>query len=187
MAPTLFEVKLLIAPSEGNKSFMYVDTTGNVTVGIGNMLPSAAAAIKLNFVNRTTKNKASPAEIANDFDAVSKQPKAMAANYYQKFTNTDLPDGDIDSLFSDRVDEFQKALKKAYPKYDSYPKPVQLAILDMAFNLGVGALKSTVKWPKLNAAIAAQGWKKASEDCFRPDANGVRNAKIKALFLEGSK
>ncbi len=187
MAPTFDEIKLLIAPSEGNKSFMYLDTTGNVTVGIGNMLPSASAAIKLNFINRTTKNKALPAEITADFDAVWKQPKAMTANYYRPFTNTDLPDVDINILFSDRIDEFQKALRTAYSKYDSYPSPAQLALLDMAFNLGVGALKSSVKWPKLNAAIAAMDWKTASTECFRPDANAVRNAKVKALFEDASK
>jgi GH24 family phage-related lysozyme (muramidase) len=187
MAPTFDEIKVLIAPSEGNIAFMYLDTKGYVTVGIGNMLPSASEAVKLSFVNRTTKNKATPAEITADFDAVSKQPKAMAANYYRQYTKTDLPDIAINLLFSDRVDQFQGALKAAYPKYESYPEGVQLALLDMAFNLGVSALKSPVKWPKLNTAIANEDWTAASVECYRPDANAIRNAKIKALFEDAEK
>ena len=37
---------------EGSIPFMYVDSTGNVTVGVGNMLPNAAAAQKLAFQRR---------------------------------------------------------------------------------------------------------------------------------------
>jgi len=184
MAPTFDEIKVLIVPSEGNISFMYLDTRGYVTVGIGNMLPSGSDAVELPFLNRTTQNKATSAEIAADFDAVSQQTKGMAANYYRKYTNTDLSDVAINNLFRNRVYEFQQALAVAYPIYDSYPNSAQLALLDMAFNLGVGALKA--KWPKLNAAIASADWEGASVESFRPEAKATRNAKIKALFEDAA-
>jgi GH24 family phage-related lysozyme (muramidase) len=53
-------------------------------------------------------------------------------------------------------------------------------MLDMAFNLGVGALKN--KWPKLNAAIDKLDWAAAADQCERPEANAIRNAAVKALF-----
>jgi GH24 family phage-related lysozyme (muramidase) len=37
---------------EGSVPYMYLDTTGNVTVGVGKMLPNAAAAQKLGFIRR---------------------------------------------------------------------------------------------------------------------------------------
>ena len=92
MAPTFEEIKLFVAPFEGNIPNMYVDTEGYVTVGIGNMLPDVRAARLLGFVNRTTKNAASADEKSADFSAVSTQPKAKAARWYKQFTKLDLPD-----------------------------------------------------------------------------------------------
>jgi hypothetical protein len=91
-----------------------------------------------------------------------------------------LPSAAIDSLFQNRVQEFLRLLKINYPKYDLYPLPAQLALMDMGFNLGVSGLKST--WPKLNQAIDAQDWKAASVSCYRPQVNAVRNAEVKRLF-----
>src|SRR5947207_13573586 len=99
MPPTFDEIKALLEPSEGNKSFMYLDTKGFVTVGIGNLIPTADAACALAFVNRATQAAASAGEIKADFASVSAQPKAKAANFYRQFTKLDLPEADVDHLF----------------------------------------------------------------------------------------
>ncbi len=65
---------------EGNYSYMYLDTTGNVTVGVGEMLPNAAAAQKFAFVRRADATAKPPVlpgpatadEIKADFDNVKK-------------------------------------------------------------------------------------------------------------------
>ena len=59
---------------------------------------------------------------------------------------------------------------------------LSLALLDMAFNMGTGKLKSQTEWPKLNAAVAKKNWATAAEECNRPDANARRNDETKALF-----
>jgi GH24 family phage-related lysozyme (muramidase) len=180
MPPTFDQIKALIGPFEGSIPFMYVDTKGYVTVGIGNMLPNAGAAQQLAFVNRASGSTASAAEVATDFANVAKQPKAKAARWYEQFTALDLPDPEVDRLFQGRVEEFQTQLRREYPRYDSYPDGAQLALLDMAFNLGAGALKT--KWPKLNQAIDSLDWGAAAGECERPEANPARNAAVKALF-----
>jgi GH24 family phage-related lysozyme (muramidase) len=180
MSPTFDEITLLISPSEGRISHLYLDKVGKVTVGIGNMLPNAAAACALPFVNRTTTNRATPAEITADFQAVSAQPWPRAARFYSTFTRLDLPNVEIDQLFRERVQGFQDELRGHYPDYDSYPGSVQLAMLDMAFNLGTWGLKKT--WPRLNTAIDAEDWAAAALECNRPQANPVRNAAVKELF-----
>ena len=185
MALTFDEIKLFIAPFEGNISHMYVDTEGYVTVGIGNMLPSSDAAAALAFTSRATKNPATKVEIKADFDSVAAQEKGKAAKYYRQFTKLDFPDVEVNRLFQIRVADFQKQLRQAYSDYDAYPDPAQLAMLDLAFNLGTGALKK--KWPKLNQSIDKQGWADAAEQCNRPGANAVRNAGTKALFEKAAK
>jgi GH24 family phage-related lysozyme (muramidase) len=178
--PTFEEIKSFIAPSEGNIPHMYLCSKGYVTVGIGNMMPDANAASALPFVNRTTNNSATKAEVAADFAAVSKQVKGKVARQYRQFTALDLPDVQINWLFQKRIEEFQKQLRKSYSKYDSYPSAVQLALLDMAFQLGTNGLKN--KWPKLNKAIDAEDWAEAANNCMRPDANAIRNGGTKVLF-----
>lgn len=180
MEPTFEEIKLLVVPFEGSISHMYVDTEGYVTVGIGNMVPNASAACRPAFLNRTTKNPATASEVKADFEEVSKQPKGNAARWYRPFTTLDLPDVQVNQLFRTRISEFRGQLRKAYPRYDTYPNSAQVAMLDMAFNLGTGALKK--KWPKLNAAIEELDWAAAAENCVRPKANPVRNEVVSALF-----
>jgi GH24 family phage-related lysozyme (muramidase) len=185
MAPTFDEIKGFIAPSEGNLAHMYLDSKGFVTVGIGNLLPDADTACALAFVNRTTSNPATRAEIVADFDAVSKQMKGKIARSYRQFTSLDLPDVQINQLFQKRIEGFQKELRKSYAKYDSYPGRVQLAMLDMAFQLGTYGLKN--KWPNLNKAIDGEDWTAAAAACRRPDANAIRNDGTKALFEQAAK
>jgi GH24 family phage-related lysozyme (muramidase) len=172
--------KLLLVPSEGNVPHMYLDTKGLVTVGIGNMLPSVAAAQMLNFIDRATTAKATADAIKADYEAVTKQPDSKVASYYRPFTKLDLPNVDIDVLFRARVDEFVGQLKKVYPAFDSFPPSAQLALLDMGFNLGTGGLQK--KFPKMNAAIAKLDWAAAGTECNRPDVNQARNDATRALF-----
>jgi hypothetical protein len=113
MPPTFDQIKGLIGPFEGNVPHMYVDTKGFVTVGIGNMLPNVKAAQALAFANRTTKNPATGAEIATDFETVAKQPKAKAARWYRQFTALDLPDVEINRLFQNRIQDFRGQLRRA--------------------------------------------------------------------------
>jgi GH24 family phage-related lysozyme (muramidase) len=178
--------KRLLEPSEGNISHMYRDTNGFVTVGIGNMLPSVSAAQALPFVDRTTNNAATAVQIAADYAAVAAQPQAKAARFYRPFTKVDLPNVKIEELFRSRVDEFVDQLKAAYPDFDTYPDGAKLALLDMAFNMGTGKLKSLTEWPKLNAAIGKKDWATAAAQCNRPDANARRNSETKALFTSAA-
>ena len=180
MALDFVEVKVHMVPYEGNIGHMYLDTKGLVTVGIGNYLPSVEAAQALGFVSRASTRSASAAEIKADYESVEKQRLGLRAQGYREFTKLDLPDLAINDLFRKRVDEFKKQLKGSYPSFDDYPPAAQLAMLDMAFNLGTSGLKR--KWPNLNAAIDKKDWADAAANCTRPDANAVRNTRTIELF-----
>jgi GH24 family phage-related lysozyme (muramidase) len=180
MALDFVEVKVHMVPYEGNISHMYLDTKGLVTVGIGNLLASVEAAQALEFVSRASTRSASAAEIKTDYESIQTQKVGLRAQGYREFTKLDLPDVAINDLFRKRIDEFKKQLKASYPSFDDYPPAAQLAMLDMAFNLGTSGLRR--KWPNLNAAIDKKDWADAAANCTRPDANAVRNTKTIVLF-----
>jgi len=183
-SPTFEEVKALIAPSEGNIAHMYLDSVGKVTVGIGNLLSSALAACELAFVHRSTGERATQAEIGGDFEAVSRQAWPRVARFYRSFTALELPGPQVDELFRRRVDGFQQELHAAYPDFGRYPGSAQLAMLDMAFNLGTRGLKTA--WPNLNRAIGVRDWATVAIESYRPQSSATRNAKVKALFARAA-
>jgi GH24 family phage-related lysozyme (muramidase) len=185
MDPLTFdEIKLHMVPYEGCIEHMYLDTKGLLTVGIGNYLPTVAAAQALRFINRTTRNRGTAAEIKEDYESVKKRKVGLRARSYREFTKLDLPDVAVNELFAGRIEEFKRRLNAFYPSFADYPATAQLAMLDMAFNLGTSGLRN--KWPKLNDAIDRQDWAAAAANCTRPDANGVRNARTIALFQKAA-
>lgn len=182
-----------LAGFEGSIPFMYLDTAGNVTVGVGNLLADAAAAQALAFVVRPDPSAdpsipptaATPDDIAADFASVTAQPKAFAAPHYKQFTKLDLPADTITSLLASRVQAFTKQLLVVFPNFDSYPAEACAAIFDMAFNLGIG--KMTSAFPSFMKAARNADWTTAAAQCHRlPPISDDRNNWTKALFLQAA-
>lgn len=180
MKLTFDEIKAYVVPHEGVVSHMYLDTVGKVTVGVGNMLPSAAAAAALPFVERVSRTPASDAQIRADFESVCLQPKAQQARHYRAHTKLDLPDDAIWTLLKARVDDFERQLSGYFPQFPSFPGSAQLALLDMAFNLGGAALNT--RWPSLKQAVLAQDWRRAQQECERSTSTPARNNATRELF-----
>ncbi len=152
---------------------MYVDTTGNVTIGIGKLISSAHAATQMPFVHRATGEPATDDEIRNEFFAISNQPAGRRASYYRKFTNLVLGDATIRSLARDHVDENRQQILQLFPNFDSFPDNVQVAIYDMVYNLGIGGLRR--KFPKFVAAIRRGDWNAAADESSRSQVSEDRN------------
>lgn len=163
---------------------MYLDTKGLVTVGIGKMLPSVAAAQALGFVRRSDQMGASAAEIETDFKEVGKQTKGKLAASYKINTKLDLPDDIIFDLLKKVVDGFETDLRKNFKEYDYYPVPAKRALLDMVYNLGLDGL---LKFKKLKTAVEAKEWQKAAYECHRNGPSDERNNWTRDKFLEAAK
>lgn len=179
---TWADFKTEIKASEGEIVHMYLDTVGAVTVGVGNMLPTAAAAQALGFVDRVSLKPATAEAIATDFDTVTKQMKGLNAVAYKVHTKLDLPAVAIDTLLDARIDEFKVEVKGKFPKFDTYPLTVQFALLDLAFNLGTNGL--VTKFPSLKKAVEAEDWAKAATESNRPQVSAARNATVKKWFTD---
>lgn len=173
---------------EGNVGYMYLDTGGNVTVGVGEMLPNAAAAQKFAFVRRADATAKPPVlpgpatadEIKADFDNVKQQAAAKAAEYYKQFTKLDLPQSVIDSTVSSEVFQFTVGLTARFPEFPLYPAEACAALFDMAYNLGLSKLTS--QFPTFCKAVKDKDWATAAKECKRGGIPDDRNDWTKAQF-----
>jgi GH24 family phage-related lysozyme (muramidase) len=121
---------------EGRVSWMYLDQSGNVTCAIGHMIPSAEAAggsIALLFIG---------GDPAADWKSVKAAWPGANAIGYEHLSTCRLTDEAIEAICDADEEDISNQLIQRIPAYVNYPPPVQQAILDMAFNLGVGKLAS---------------------------------------------
>lgn len=170
--------------AEGSISHMYLDTVGVVTVGIGHALATPAAAASLPFTMRATGQPASPAQIGADYASVKAQPADRAANFYETFSQTNLTDSAIADLFSQDMGKFLPGLVTAIPGFADFPSAAQLALVDMAFNLGIGGLLS--KFPKMMSSASVRDWTGCARECRRPQLNDDRNRQVAAWFTSAA-
>lgn len=175
----------LIKSGEGSIDHMYLDTVSKVTVGVGNMLPNAAAAQALAFLQRSDNTPATQQQIADEFSTVSKQQPGKIASSYKVYTKLYLTDAAIDALLQKRLDQFTVQLQKDFPDWATYPDPAKLALTDMAFNLGNAGLVNG--FPSLTHAAKNKNWNECANQCNRKGIADSRNAETKALFLEAAR
>jgi GH24 family phage-related lysozyme (muramidase) len=164
---------------EGCVPWMYRDTVGKVTVGVGLMLPNAEAAQALPFI--TGAHAATPQEIAADFARVHAMITGRPATFYKIPGSLELTQQTIDAKLSAVLQQFETRLCAQIPHYDALPDTVKMALLDMIYNLGpVGLFKG---FPHLITAIEAGAWTQAAANCLRHGPSPERNAWTREQFL----
>src|SRR5579864_3213408 len=156
-------VKALLLANEGRVVFMYRCTGGKVTIGVGHACESAADACRLPLVT-AAGTPASADQITAAWTAVSSAPLDLEAKSYRSYSDLSLPDAAIDRLWNDDISAFTAGLRKNLPNFDSYPDPVQDALFDMAFNLGIGGL---LKFHNLLSACDSGDWNRAAQESHR--------------------
>lgn len=165
---------------EGSIPYMYLDTAGVVTIGIGHALETPAEATAIPFTLRASGQLASAAQIDADYVGVKAQPSGQIASYYKPFSQTGLGDDGIADLFRQDLGEFLPTLAARVPGYAEFPATAQLALLDLAFNLGVNGLLT--KFPKMMAFVTQRNWAGSAGQCRRPQLGDQRNQQVAAWF-----
>ena len=158
---------------------MYRCTGGEVTIGIGHAIPSASDAARLSW--EIAGQAATSGEAQTDFGKVAAAPKGQLATNYAALTQCRLSDEHIRSLVEADVQNFESRLAASFPKWSSYPEPVQEALFDMAFNLGIGGLQ---KFVKLLRAVDAGDWETAAQESQRQGIAQARNDATADLFRQ---
>jgi GH24 family phage-related lysozyme (muramidase) len=178
--PTYLEQSLAkLKEFEGCVPWMYRDTVGKVTVGVGLMLPAAAAAQALPFVVDT--RAATLEEIAAEYARVDAMAMGRASSFYKIPGSLELTQQTIDAKLSSVLAGFEADLKTEFPHYDALPHGVKMALLDMIYNLGPAGLFKG--FPHLVAAVQTGAWAQAAEHCLRRGPGPARNNWTRQQFL----
>jgi GH24 family phage-related lysozyme (muramidase) len=164
---------------EGCVPWMYRDTVGKITVGVGLMLPDANSAKSLPFLRG--QQPATPEEIAAEFARVDALPPGRASAFYKSATSLELSQQTIDARLTSVLQGFESDLRTQLPHYDTLPDCVKLALLDMIYNLGPAGLFKG--FPHLIAAVQAGSWAQAAEHCIRRGPSAARNDWTRQQFL----
>ena len=190
---------------EGNYPFMYLDSRGYVTVGVGFLLSSAADATGYVFylnpappprppVQRPNSpvpppapifsgpQKATNDQIKAEWTNIKAQPANHLATFYQRFTTMKMLQSDIDAVLTQKVNVFESTARKTFANWDDFPASAQVALLDMFYNLG-----SLSAFPSLVKFATAKDWAKSADQCHREGPGDDRNNDTKERFLSAAK
>ncbi len=179
MDPAAVEARL--RKFEGCVPYMYRCTGGEVTIGVGHAILDAAGAGSLNW--QIDGAPATPEQAQADWAKVAAAGKGMVASAYAGLTQCRMTDDEISRLVETDIQLFAAQLQTALPGWSSYPEPVQEALFDMAYNLGIGGL---LKFSKMLAAVNAGDWNTAAAQCHRRGISEDRNRETAQLFLEAA-
>lgn len=161
---------------------MYRCTGGKVTVGIGHAIETPAEAVALSW--SIDGRPAADSEIQTDWASIAAAQMNLAAAAYAPLTQCRMAPADITALVAADVARFETKLAAALPNWSTYPEPVQEALFDMGFNLGVDGLVE--KFPNMLAAVNAGQWAEAAAQSHRKGIGDTRNQQTAALFLQAA-
>jgi len=174
--------------------WMYLDTRGYVTIGVGNLVPNVEAACGLPLWNHAAERLATTAEIVRSFVAVQSMRSGMVSSNYRLTPRLELSTDDIDVLLIQRIrGEFLPGLEHLFHGFSAFPGPARSALMDMAFNLGLGR-EATAEhratglrgFSRLRTAVAIRDWARAAGECQRSSSRPERNEWCRRKFLEAA-
>lgn len=124
---------------EGLIPWMYCDVKGFVTVGIGDKV-NASAVTTMPFVHMsdgraaTTEEKCAAWERTRAFFV-----PGLKASGYRAVSDLELPAEYCRRRMAMRIrSEFAPAVVRQCPKFESFPLPAKLVLIDICYNVGVG-------------------------------------------------
>ncbi|MEI9977752.1 MAG: hypothetical protein WDN23_01905 [Edaphobacter sp.] len=157
---------------EGCVPWMYRDTAGKVTVGVG---LRASPAIPAEQSPRHPRRDRSRIRSRRRYD------HGKAAAFYKIPTSLELTQQTIDARLLAVLQGFEADLRAEFPTYDTFPDAIKLALLDMIYNLGATGLFHG--FPHLVAAVKSGNWAQAADHCSRRGPAPTRNIWTKQQFL----
>ncbi|WP_321471170.1 hypothetical protein [uncultured Paludibaculum sp.] len=177
----LQRLKARLREHEGVIPHLYLDTLGLVTCGVGHLvaLPEHLDAVAMCKPDGST---ATQAEKRAEWHTVKGLSPAKLPSYYEQRTVLRMTPDAISALQDSDVNGFRTALTARLPGFQEFPEPVQEALLDMAFQLGVSGLCR--QFPRLVLAIKTRDWATCAAQCHRAGIQEWRNAATADLFMQ---
>lgn len=154
-----------------------------MTVGIGILLPNSSSAAIVPFRYNVSGQIASEADIIAEFDVIAALEWGRAAAFYKPYTHLHISESVIDDLKRQHVRDDFAGLIGLYPYFGNLPQSVQLALLDMLYNLGLPEFSG---YRLMRQAILSEDWEKAARQSHRQGIQEERNDYVKNLFLQAA-
>ena len=174
---------------EGRVPWLYLDSARepNVTVGVGCLMAKLDEACALPF--QCDGRLATRAEITNAWLRVRSMPGGLLAKAYR--WNVVLPNDAIDALAFARMRRMLADLPTVFPAFEAFPVGVRQALLDLAWNCGLGESPGLRGWHGLRAALdqVPPDYATAARECTTANPNHshtreARNAWRAKAFLD---
>jgi GH24 family phage-related lysozyme (muramidase) len=187
-AGMMLRVKERLRRHEGWVNHMYLDTKGNVTVGVGFLL-NRSDVRWYPWISRTTRRTV-PARVAeanwDTLKAFAPYGTGYGAARFLDYATVELTNAAIGFALAKKLAKLRDNVIENFQdvniEFDQLPVAVQEAMFDMGWNLGAGFIKGD--WPKLRAALKARNWKVAAEESHRKasQVSELRNTEIRNLI-----
>lgn len=171
-----------IAQFEGVTTWLYCDVRGFPTIGVGNLVANADAAIKLPLAGAAGTSATDEEKRVAWTTVVNAFAKGHSAEFYRHLTTLRITEEFAFELCAQRIEsDFMPGIRKLCHDFDQWSEPAQRAILDMAYNLGIRGLSHFVN---LLSACQAHDWAAAAHECHRATCRDSRNAWTAQQFID---
>ncbi len=167
-------------PRDNRGAYCYVDSIGVVTVGLGFAIFSQAAAV--GYPWRGVDGQLAPLDLVTKEYAGLKllgNADKHSAPSFAALTTMRLPYTDVVKRFWNNIHWYEIQVTSFFPDYATWPAGAQMALLDMAWAMGVHFPNM---YPKFTAFMRAKDWQAAAEECTaRGEPPPRKKARIKLL------
>ena len=179
---------------EGRTNYLYLDSRGNATIGVGFLVLDAAAACDLPFLVAPIGRLATMPEVASDYARVLAMPVGLPHRAYQAHGADPvlyLENQQIDGIGINRLRfVYLPQLARLFPGFSAFPPAARNALVDMIWNLGLGhpakgerPAKGLMSFGNLIGACNRGDWETAAQHCHVRTSRETRNLWRKTLFL----
>jgi GH24 family phage-related lysozyme (muramidase) len=181
-ASVLPALRSFLGTHEGVCNFMYLDTRGLVTTGIGNLIDPRNRAYAYSWLRNSDNAVATRAEVNAEWDQIKHRQadRVRGGLYFRQFATLHLTDAELQRIFNLKATQFDTSLARIFPQWATYPADAQLAMLVHAWALGTGRLRSG--WPRYTASCTRRDWRAASTECEWRGMNQQRLRGMREMF-----
>lgn len=182
------------ATGEGEVPYMYKDSKGYVTIGIGNKIDPLSRHpewCKAKHYTHREHKTVTPALIRAEFKKVKAVKTWTGHGDFASMTKLRLRPASLTKLFDKKLKGLEKTLTGKYGRwfgwFDLWPADAQMGLLGLAWGFGAGGVAH--KFPKLRAACFAMDFTTAAyESHYEGESKSARHRKadLKTLFLNAT-
>lgn len=201
MNPELLKLVLEdLLEHEGCVPWLYCDSRGLVTIGVGNLVKTERDVVNLPLHHLNTGVVATDEEKVASWRRVHESySKGASAEAYRKHTDLRITREYATERVRERVTtEFLPAMHRLFHSFDSWPWSAQRAALDMVYSLGVRGMDGISHYPDMVAAGQRGDFAGMARECVRssgrrapskgdPEGLGPRNIWTRDRFLQAAK